>query len=202
MICPFCSPYTLPLQLPPLSWKMQKKHCLLCKLRWKDSESVNDVFNSSRGGQWWFWMQYNCKRFGKYHNTSITTWNSISSIKITTLYVMFRLRKKTERTSRNFFDEQCVELLPISACLWNNWKLEKAQKRVGDLKEKMLKKCILHIQRILLYHKLYNIKIGKILQEKSPIPQTPMPLPSSPPPPSFNPRVSNFSFEYHSWIKH
>lgn len=188
MICPFCSPYTLPLQLPPFSWKMQKKHCLLCELRWKNSESVNDVFNSSRGGQWWFWMQYNCKRFGKYHNTSITTWNSISSIKITTLYVMFRLRKKTQKEQVGiFFDEQCVELLPISACLWNNWKLEKAQKRVGDLKEKILKKCILHIQRILLYYKLYNIKIGKILQEKSPILQTPMPLPSSsspPPPPS------------------
>lgn len=187
MICPFCSPYTLPLQLPPLSWKMRKKHSLLCELRWKNSESVNEVFNSSRGGQWWFWMQYNYKRFGKYHNTSITTWNSISSIKITTLYVMFRLRKKnTERTSRDFFDEQCVRLLPISACLWNNWKLEKAQKAVEYLKEKMLKKCILHIQRILLYHKLYDIKISKILQEKSPIPQTPMPLPSSssPPPPS------------------
>ena len=97
---------------------------------------------------------------------------------------MFRLRKKTERTSRDFFDEQCVRLLPISACLWNNWKLEKAQKAVEYLKEKMLKKCILHIQRILLYHKLYDIKISKILQEISPIPQTPMPLPSSPPPPS------------------
>ena len=103
MICPFCSPYTLPLQLPPLSWKMGKKHCLLCELRWKNSESVNDIFNSSRGGQWWFWMQYNYKRFGKYHNTSITTWNSISSIKITTLYVMFRLRKKTQKEQVGIF---------------------------------------------------------------------------------------------------